>query len=211
MSDRLAAHRPPASKNLPALACCAIGVVIVAPLLLIGVLGSLQPGAPPDSGLARCTSLSSAHYVAASDYPKIRAQFAGSRWADLRTVGTAYTDLAMQLRHAVYSDGYETVWSYQRLSAACPKHKRALDVSACQHGYARHLMPGNRPIHADRTARTCEAVSPSASAVALLCRDRARCPERDSRRPDGHSGMLRGALRISGSVLLGGSEILLSW
>ena len=119
MSDRLAAHWPPANKNLPALACCAISVIIVVPLLLIGALGSLQPGAPPDSGLAGCTSLSSAHYVAASDYPKIRTQFAGSRWAHLRTAGTAYTDLAMQLLHTVASDGYETVWFYQRLSAAC--------------------------------------------------------------------------------------------
>jgi len=100
MSDRLTAHGPPTNKNIPALACCAIGMVIVAPLLLISVLGSLQPGAPPDSGLAGCTSLSSAHYVAASDYPKIRAQFAGSRWPDLRTAGTAYVDLAIQLRTA---------------------------------------------------------------------------------------------------------------
>lgn len=145
MSDCLAAHWPSANKNLPALACCAISVIIVVPLLLIGALGSLQPGAPPDSGLAGCTSLSSAHYVAASDYPKIRTQFAGSRWADLRTVGTAYTDLAMQLLRTVASDGYETVWFYQRLSAACGKHKRAHDVSACRKRYAPRLMPVIRP------------------------------------------------------------------
>ena len=51
-----------------------------------------NPDAPPDSGLAGCTSLLSVHPVAASDYPKIRPQFAGSRWPDLRTAGTAYVD-----------------------------------------------------------------------------------------------------------------------
>jgi hypothetical protein len=62
--------------------------------------------------------------VPATDYPKIRAQFAGSRWPDPRNAGTAYVDLAMQLSDARYTDGYQTVWFYQRLSAACTKHGR---------------------------------------------------------------------------------------
>jgi hypothetical protein len=63
--------------------------------------------------------------VPATDYPKIRAQFAGSRWPDLRNAGTAYVDLAIALRTARGTDGYETVWFYQRLSAACAKHGHA--------------------------------------------------------------------------------------
>jgi len=62
--------------------------------------------------------------IAATEYPKIRAQFAGSRWPDLRIAGTAYVDLAIQLPKARYTDGYQTVWFYQRVSAACAKHGR---------------------------------------------------------------------------------------
>lgn len=62
--------------------------------------------------------------VPATDYPKIRAQFDGSRRPDLRIAGTAYVDLAVQLPTARYTDGYQTVWFYQRLSAACAKHRR---------------------------------------------------------------------------------------
>ena len=105
-----------------------IGAAIVTPLVLLGVQSTVHPGAPADSGLAGCTSLASTHQVAATGYPKIRAQFAGSRWPDLRTAGIAYADLAMQLRHARYTDGYQTVWFYQRLSAACAKHGQALDA-----------------------------------------------------------------------------------
>jgi hypothetical protein len=47
---------------------------------------------------------------------------------DLRTAGTAYIDMAMRLRHARYTDGYETVSFYQRLSAACARHGRALSA-----------------------------------------------------------------------------------
>ncbi len=63
--------------------------------------------------------------VSAADYRKIRAEFAGSRWPDLRTDGTAYVDLAVQLLTARGTDGYQTVWFYQRLSAACAKHGAA--------------------------------------------------------------------------------------
>lgn len=62
--------------------------------------------------------------VPAADYLKIRAQFAGSRWPDLRNAGTAYVDLAMALSDARHTTGYQTVWFYQRLSAACAKHRR---------------------------------------------------------------------------------------
>ena len=84
---------------------------------------------PARSGLAGCTSLSSPHHVTAGDYPRIRAQFAGSRWPDLRTAGTAFIDLAIQLRHARGTDGSQAVWFYQRLSAACARHGRALSPS----------------------------------------------------------------------------------
>ena len=46
-----------------------------------------------------------------------------SRWPDLRTAGTAYVDLAVQLLNARGTDGYQTVWFYQRLSATCAKHE----------------------------------------------------------------------------------------
>jgi hypothetical protein len=138
MLDHLTARRLPAIKNRPARTRrCAIGAAIMTPLLLVGVLScahpgapadGARPGAPADSGLAGCTSLSATHHVTA-DYSKIRAQFAGSRWPDLRTVGTAYVDLVVQLRTARGTDGYQTVWFSQRLSAACARHGRTLNGS----------------------------------------------------------------------------------
>ena len=123
MSDRLAAHRPPTIRNLSTRTRrWAIGTAAVIPALLIGVLGSTHPGVPYDSGLVACAYPLATQEVPAADYPKIRAQFAGSRWPDLRTAGTAYVDLAVQLLHARGTDGYQTVWFYQRLSAACAKH-----------------------------------------------------------------------------------------
>src|SRR5579862_5803509 len=105
MFDRLAAHRPPTITNLSTRTRRrAIGTAAVIPALLIGVLGSTGSGAPPDSGLVACA------------YPKLRAEFAGSRYRDLRTAGTAYVDLAVQLLQARGgTDGYQTVWFYQRL------------------------------------------------------------------------------------------------
>ena len=129
MSDRFAAHRPPTIRNLPARTRrLSIGAAAVVPALLIGVLGSTHSGAPRDSGLVACTYPLSTQDVPAADYRKIRAQFAGTRWPDLRTAGTAYADLAIQLRHARYTDGYQTVWFYQRLSAACAKHRQAANA-----------------------------------------------------------------------------------
>ena len=63
------------------------------------------------------------------DPVKIRAQFAGSRWPDLRTADTAYVDLVVQLRTARGTDGYQTIWFSQRLDAACAKHGRPLNGS----------------------------------------------------------------------------------
>ena len=99
-----------------------LAAAAVIPALLIGVLGSTHSDPPRDSGLVACAYPLSTQDVPATDYPKIRAEFAGSRWPDLRNAGTAYVDLAMQLPNARYTDGYETVSFYQRLSAACAKH-----------------------------------------------------------------------------------------
>jgi hypothetical protein len=74
-----------------------------------------------DDGIAGCTTLLGAHQPAASGYPRIRAQFARSQWPDLRIAGTSYVDLVAKLQTA-RADGYETVWFYQRLSAACTRH-----------------------------------------------------------------------------------------
>ena len=90
-----------------------------------GGLGGDRPALSSDSGLAGCASLSRAHQVSAGDYPKIAAQFAGSRWPDLRVSGLAYVEIATKLL-ATHAYGGETVWFYQRLSAACAKHGRPL-------------------------------------------------------------------------------------
>jgi hypothetical protein len=125
MSDRLAARWPPTIRNLSTRTRrYAIGAAAVIPALLIGVLGSTHHGAPQDSGLVACAYPLSTQDVSAADYRKIRAEFAGSRWPDLRTDGTAYVDLAVALRTARGTDGYQTVWFYQRLSDACAKHGR---------------------------------------------------------------------------------------
>ncbi len=123
MFDRLAAHSPQTIRNLSTRTRhYALGTAAVIPALLIGVLGSTHHGAPQDSGLVACAYPLSTQDVSAADYRKIRAEFAGSRWPDLRTDGTAYVDLAVQLLTARGTDGYQTVWFYQRLSAACAKH-----------------------------------------------------------------------------------------
>jgi|SRR5215472_5608643 len=80
-----------------------------------------QPRGVADSGIAGCAALLGAHQPAATTYPTIRAQFAGSRWPDLRAAGMAYADLIVALQTA-RTDGYETVWFYQRLSLACARH-----------------------------------------------------------------------------------------
>ena len=123
MFDRFAAHRPPTIWNLPARTRrFSIGAAAVVPALLVGVLGGTHSDVPRDSGLVACGYPLSTQSVPAADYQKIRAEFASSRWPDLRNAGTAYVDLATQLLSARPSDGYETVWFYQRLSAACAKH-----------------------------------------------------------------------------------------
>ena len=123
MFSRLATHRPPTIRNLSTRTRrVAIGTVAVIPAVLIGVLGSTSSGAPHDSGLVACAYPLATQDVPPAEYPKLRAEFAGSRWPDLRNAGTAYVDLAVQLLHAQGTDGYQTVWFYQRLSAACAKH-----------------------------------------------------------------------------------------
>ena len=88
---------------------------------LRGVLGGTRAAMSPDSGLAGCSSALGAHQVAARDYPTIAAQFAGSRWPDLRSSGLAYVEIATKLR-ATHAYGGETVWFVERLAAACAKH-----------------------------------------------------------------------------------------
>lgn len=82
---------------------------------------TIQPGVTADSGIAGCTGLLGAR-KAAPGYPKIRSEFLRSQWPDLRVAGTSYVDLAVKLRSVRNTDGYETVWFYQRLSIACARH-----------------------------------------------------------------------------------------
>ena len=85
-----------------------------------------RAAASPDSGLVACTSLAGGQPTAASDYPKVAAQFAGSRWPDLRLSGLAYVAISTHLL-AAHAYGGETVWFYQRLSIDCAKHGQPLD------------------------------------------------------------------------------------
>jgi len=124
MFDRLAVQGPTVINTLSTRTRrWAIGLAAVP--LLLGVLGSARPALSPDSGLAGCTALAGTHQVAAADYPAIGAQFAGSRWPDLRFSGMAYVEIATKLL-TTHAYGGETAWFYQRLSAACAKHGRAL-------------------------------------------------------------------------------------
>jgi hypothetical protein len=129
MPDYLDSHWPPTINALSTpTRRWTLSAAVAAPLILLGVLTNVQPGVPPDSGLAGCTALSDTHQVAAAKYPRIRAEFTGSRWPDLRAVGTSYMELVIKLRRPQYTDGYETVSFYQRLSAACAKHGRTLNA-----------------------------------------------------------------------------------
>jgi hypothetical protein len=130
MLDRFAAHRPPAISNPSARARrFTIGAAAAIPAVLIAVPGSTHTDAPKDSGLVACAYPLSTQHVPTADYPKIRAEFADSRWPDLRHAGTAYVDLATAPRTARGTDGYQTVWFYQRLSATCAKHGQPLNGS----------------------------------------------------------------------------------
>ena len=125
MFTRLATHRPPTIRNLSTRTrSAAIGAAAVIPALLMGVLASTGSAAPRDSGLVACAYPLATQDVPAAEYPKLGAEFAGSRFPDLRTAGTAYVDLAVALLTAHGTDGYQTVWFYQRLSTACAKHGR---------------------------------------------------------------------------------------
>jgi hypothetical protein len=130
MSDRLTSHWPSTIRNLsPRTRRITIGTAAVIPALLIGLLASTGSAAPRDSGLVACTYPLATQDVPAAEYTKLRAEFASSRWPDLRTAGTAYVDLVIALRTARGTDGYQTVWFYQRLSATCAEHGQPLNGS----------------------------------------------------------------------------------
>ena len=82
-----------------------LAAALLTPPLAAAALGSTHPGTPPDSGLAACAYPLSTHDITAAGYRQIRTQFAGSRWPDLRTAGTGYADLAVQLLTARGTDG----------------------------------------------------------------------------------------------------------
>jgi hypothetical protein len=105
----------------------ALGAAIVTPMVVIGMLSNVRPGTPPDHGIAACTSLSGLNQAGAPDFRRLHAEFAASRWPDLRADGMAYTDLAIKLRTARDTDGYESVWFYQRLATACARHSPAAE------------------------------------------------------------------------------------
>lgn len=81
-----------------------------------------QPVPSPDGGLAGCATVSGADEI---DYPQLSALFSGSRWPDLRNSGLAWVEIVTKQR-SMHAYGGETVWFYQRLSAACAKHGHPL-------------------------------------------------------------------------------------
>ena len=81
-----------------------------------------QPPLSSDGGLAGCATVSGADEV---DYQQLAALFAGSRWPDLRISGLAWVEIVTKQR-SMHAYGGETVWFYQRLSAACAKHGQPL-------------------------------------------------------------------------------------
>jgi hypothetical protein len=89
------------------------------------VLGGGRTAPSSDGGLAGCAALSAGHEVAVGDYPKIAALFASSRWPDLRNSGLAWVEIVTKQRD-MHAYGGETVWFYQRLSAACAEHGQPL-------------------------------------------------------------------------------------
>ncbi len=98
--------------------------------VLTVMLSHVQPGGPPDGAIAACTSLSGLNQAGAPDFRRVRAEFATSRWPDVRADGTAYTDLAIKLRTAQDTDGTEAAWLYQRLSTACARHNRNITADS---------------------------------------------------------------------------------
>lgn len=110
-----------------ALAPVVIGAVPAAPA---GAAVSAHPPMVSDRGVLGCMALSRVHQVAAGQYPRIRAEFAASRWPELRLAGTAYVDLATALLRARHAYGGETVWFYERLSVACEERGHSLDDNA---------------------------------------------------------------------------------
>jgi hypothetical protein len=127
MSDYLDSHWPPPLNFLSARRHrYAVGAAIVTPIVVIGMLGHVHPGEPPDRGIAACASLSGLNQAGAPGFRRLGTEFATSRWPDLRADGTAYTDLAIKLGTARGTDGSAAVWFYERLSGACAKHGQAL-------------------------------------------------------------------------------------
>ena len=107
-----------------------IGAALCAVVIPSVTLGTIQLAAPADSGIAGCATVSGAHHITATDYRRIRSQFAGSQWPDLRAAGTSYVDLAVMLLTARGTDGYEVVWFSQRLSMACARHGHSMTAGS---------------------------------------------------------------------------------
>lgn len=114
------------------IAFAASGALALAPAASAVAVAAAAPshGTIGDSGVDACGALALVHQVRASQYPSIRAEFAHSRWRNLRTAGTAYVDLATALLRERHAYGGETVWFYERLSATCAARGRPLNDNA---------------------------------------------------------------------------------
>jgi hypothetical protein len=145
-------------------------------IVIIALLGIIRPGGPPGTGAAGCAALSHARQLSASDYQRIRAQFAGTQWPDLRLAGTSYIDLLVALRTARGTDGYEAVWFYQRLALACARHGSKMRIPGAM---------ARRSHRADASRSACPTWRPrgeSASPPARACSPTQRASTRRSAR-----------------------------
>ena len=122
------------------------GALCVAVVVILAMLGTIRPGGPSSTGTAGCAALSDPHQVSPLRYQRIRAQFSGAQWSDLRLAGTSYIDLLVALRRARGTDEYEAVWFYQRLARACARHAKKTLMPGQPAGGA--TAPGHHGQHA---------------------------------------------------------------
>ena len=155
------------------------------PALLLGALGGARSAAPEDSGVVACAYPLATQDVAVGDYTKIRAEFAGSRWPDLRSAGTAYVDLAMR---ATWRDVHRRVRDRLVLPAVVRRLCPARTVSGSTVGSAPCKRPYKRlstvSPHRSGAANAVPTLLPAAArqrAWFIAPRRRGPCPFEPSR------------------------------
>jgi hypothetical protein len=97
-----------------------------------GSTGTPAAAAKADSGAAGCDAVAKipgGTKVSAATHTAVRAQFAGSPSADLRTAGVAYVDEVYQVDSASVPDLSQVpviIQDYAKLATACAAHGHSL-------------------------------------------------------------------------------------